>query len=157
MEMLEFQMIKFKVYVFVSGVVEEVYLKSGELVFLGMFIVQLLNFNWLKVVVDVFEFYLCVVKQGEQVKVVFFVLDEEQMAIIIMIGCIIDFFNWIFDVEVWILVFSLLIKFNLLVMMFIKDKEVEDVVIIFLEMVQQEVGGKDYVYILEDSNFGVFV
>jgi multidrug efflux pump subunit AcrA (membrane-fusion protein) len=38
--------------------------------------------------------------------------------------------------------------------MFIKDKEAEDVVTIPLEMVQQEVGGKDYVYILEDGKSG---
>jgi RND family efflux transporter MFP subunit len=156
METLEFQMTKSKVYAPVSGVVEEVYLKSGELASPGMPIVQLLNPNRLKAVADVPESYLRAVKRGEQVKVVFPALDEEQMATVTMIGRTIDPSNRTFDVEARISASSPLIKPNLLATMYIKDKEAENVVTIPLAMVQQEVGGKDYVYILEDGKSGAF-
>ncbi|MEQ8707259.1 MAG: efflux RND transporter periplasmic adaptor subunit [Phaeodactylibacter sp.] len=156
METLEFQMTKSKVYAPASGVVEDVYLQSGELASPGMPIVQLLNPNRLKAVADVPESYLRAVKQGERVKIAFPALDEEQMATVTLIGRTIDPSNRTFDVEARIVASSRLIKPNLLATMYIKDKEAKDVVTIPLEMVQQEVGGKDYVYILEDGKAGTF-
>lgn len=154
METLEFQKTKSKVYAPVSGVVEEVFIKSGELASPGMPIVQLLNPSRLKAVADVPESYLRAVRKGETVKVAFPALEEEQMATISLIGRTIDPSNRTFEVEARISAKNPLIKPNLLATMFIKDKEEENVVTIPLEMVQQEVGGKDFVYILKNGKAG---
>lgn len=74
---MEFQLIKGKVYVFIFGVVEREILQSGEIVLLGMLILQILNISKLKVVVDVLENLLCSVKFGEIVIIQFLVLDLE--------------------------------------------------------------------------------
>lgn len=156
LETLEFQMTKSEVVAPVSGVVEEVFLHGGELASPGMPIVQLLNPLRLKAVADVPESYLRAVKRGEKVKIAFPALDEEQMATITLIGRTIDPSNRTFDVEARISATSALIKPNLLATMFIKDKQEEDVVTIPLSMVQQEVGGKDFVYILDNGKAGAF-
>jgi RND family efflux transporter MFP subunit len=156
LETLAFQMTKSEVVAPVSGVVEEVFLHGGELASPGMPIVQVLNPNRLKVVANVPESYLRAVKRGEKVKISFPALDEEQMAIITLIGRTIDPSNRTFDVEARISATSALIKPNLLATMFIKDKQEEDVVTIPLSMVQQEVGGKDFVYILDNGKAGAF-
>ena len=156
METLAFQMTKSKIYAPVSGIVEEVYLKNGELASPGMPIVQLLNPNRLKAVADVSESYLRAVNRGEKVKIAFPALQEEQMATITMIGSTIDPSNRTFNVEARISASSDLIKPNLLATMFIKDKAEEDVVTIPLAMVQQEVGGRDFVYVLENGKAGAF-
>lgn len=153
-ETLEFQMTKSDIYSPGNGVVEEVYLKSGELASPGMPILQILNPNKLKAVADVPESYLRAVNRGERVRVAFPALDEEQMATVTLIGRTIDPSNRTFDVEARLSARNPLIKPNLLAIMFIRDKMEEDVVTIPLEMVQQEVGGKDYVYIVEQSPNG---
>ncbi len=153
-ETLEFQLTKSELYAPVSGVVEEVYLKSGELASPGMPIIQILNPNKLKAVADVPESYLRSVNRGEKVRIAFPALDEEQKATVTMIGRTIDPSNRTFAVEARLSARNPLIKPNLLATMFIRDKMEEDVVTIPLEMVQQEVGGKDYVYIVEQSDKG---
>ncbi|TXB61283.1 efflux RND transporter periplasmic adaptor subunit [Phaeodactylibacter luteus] len=150
-ETLEFQMTKSKVYAPASGVVERVFTQSGELASPGMPILQLLNPRKLKVVADVPETYLRAVSRGENVKVEFPALAEEQEAKINLIGQTIDPANRTFKVEAGIRTTSNLVKPNLLAVMYIKDKEMKDVVTVPLEMIQQEVGGKDFVYVLSGS------
>lgn len=150
METLALQISKAKVYSPASGVVDRLLLQSGELASPGQPILQLLNPTKLKAVADVPESYLRAVKLGERVKIAFPALGEEQEATVSLIGRTIDSANRTFKVEARIQSNSM-IKPNLLAIMYIKDKEALDVVTVPLELVQQEVGGKDFVYILKEE------
>jgi len=116
--------------------------------------VQILNPRQLKAVADVPENYLRAVQVGQTVTVEFPALGEEQQARIALIGRTIDPANRTFKVEADLKKTHPLIKPNLLAVMFIKDKERKDVVTVPLEMVQQEVGGKDYVYVVGEGEEG---
>jgi multidrug efflux pump subunit AcrA (membrane-fusion protein) len=117
-------------------------------------IVQILNTNKLKVVANVPENYLRSVKMGEKVKVNFPALESEQDARVSLIGRTIDPNNRTFAVEASIPGATKLIKPNLLAIMLINDYSEEDVVTIPVELVQQEVGGKNYVYVKEKGAEG---
>ena len=154
LETLQFQLTKGNVYAPISGVVERVVLQGGELASPGMPIVQILNTNKLKVVANVPENYLRSVKMGEQVKVNFPALESEQDARVSLIGRTIDPNNRTFAVEASISGTTKLVKPNLLAIMLINDYSEENVVTIPVELVQQEVGGKNYVYVKEKGAEG---
>lgn len=154
METLQFQLTKADVYAPVSGVVERVVLQSGELASPGMPIVQILNTNKLKVVANVPENHLRSVNRGEKVAIQFPALDMEQDARVSLIGRMIDPSNRTFTVEANISNKGGVVKPNLLAIMLINDYSEDNVVTIPLELVQQEVGGKNYVFITEDGANG---
>ena len=154
METLNFQLSKSDVYAPISGVVERVIVQSGELASPGFPIVQILNTNKLKVVANVPENYLKAVRQGEKVNVSFPALELEQEARVSLIGRMIDPSNRTFTVEAKVSGNSQLIKPNLLAIMMINDFSQDNVVTIPVELVQQEVGGKSYVFVKDSSNDG---
>ena len=151
LETLEFQLEKAKVYAPASGIVEMEILQSGEMAMPGAPIVQILNTNKLKVVVDVPENYLRSVRVGETVGIQFPALDQEQTARVSLIGRTIDASNRTFKVEANVAAKNGLLKPNLLAVMLIKDYEETDVVTIPLETVQQEVSGKSFVFVVRQE------
>ena len=157
METLEYQLTKSKVYAPVSGVAERVILQSGELASPGAPIIQILNPNKLKVVADVPESYLKAVQPGKEVKVTFPALDQEQKARISLIGNTIDPNNRTLEVEANISKTNSLIKPNLLAVMYLQDYKEENVITVPIEVVQQEVGGKDFVFVTEEGAKGAVV
>jgi len=154
LETLNFQLSKANVYAPISGVVERVVVQSGEMASPGFPIVQILNTNKLKVVANVPENHLTAVRRGESVSVSFPALGTEQNARVSMIGRMIDPSNRTFEVEANISNQGGVIKPNLLAIMMINDFSLEDVVTIPLELVQQEVGGKNYVYVVDADQEG---
>ena len=156
-ETLEYQLTKSKVYAPVSGVAESVILQSGELASPGAPIIQILNPNKLKVVADVPESYLKAVQPGKEVKVTFPALDQEQKARISLIGNTIDPNNRTLEVEANISKTNSLIKPNLLAVMYLQDYKEENVITVPIEVVQQEVGGKDFVFVTEEGAKGAVV
>lgn len=147
LETLQFQLEKSKVYAPASGVVDREVLQSGEMAMPGAPIVQILNTRKLKVVVDVPENYLRAVSVGDRVTVKFPALEQEQKARVSLIGRTVDPANRTFKVEANVSSINGLLKPNLLAVMLINDYEEPDVVTVPLETVQQEVGGKDYVFV----------
>lgn len=156
LETLKYQLTKSEVHAPAAGVVERVALQAGELAMPGAPIVQILNPRKLKVTAAVPETYLRAVRRGERVRVEFPALNLEQDARVSLIGTSIDPANRTFEVEADIQSENGLLKPNLLAVMYIKDDEQKDVVSIPLEMVQQEVSGKDYVYIKAEGKDGPF-
>ena len=152
METLEFQLTKGKVYAPISGVVEREVLQSGEIAAPGMPILQILNTNRLKVVANVPENLLRNVKVGETVTIQFPALDMERKAKVTRIGATIDPANRTFSVEVNLGGASAGLKPNLLANMMIEDYAVEDAVVIPLHLIQQEVGGKDFVFVVKEQD-----
>ncbi len=153
-ETLEYQLTKAEIHSPVSGVVEVAVLKSGELASPGAPIIQILNPNQLKVVADVPENLLTSVKRGDQVSIQYPALNEEQTARVSQIGRTIDQANRTFEVEVNVGNYKGLLKPNLLAVMLINDYTNEDAVIIPLDVIQQEVGGKKFVFISVEGDEG---
>ncbi|PHN04652.1 efflux RND transporter periplasmic adaptor subunit [Flavilitoribacter nigricans] len=151
LETLQFNLTKSKVYAPISGVVENEVLQSGEIASPGAPIVQILNTNRLKAKASVPESYLKSVTQGAMVKVSVPALDWETEARVTQIGRVIDPSNRTFAVEVALSDPQRRLKPNLLAYVYFKDYEEEDVVTIPLDQVQEEVGGKKYVFVVDRS------
>ncbi len=145
LETLDFQLSKSKVFSPASGIVEYEVLQTGELAVPGAPIVQLLNTQKLKVVVDIPENYLTAVQKGDQVLVHFPALNSEQEVRVSQIGRVIDPSNRTFKVEASVANASGFLKPNLLAIMKINDYSSTDQVVIPLKAVLQEIGGKNYV------------
>jgi RND family efflux transporter MFP subunit len=154
LETLNVQLGKSKVYAPISGVVERVMLKAGEMASPGMPLIQILNTNQVKVVASVPENYLKAVRKGDRVTVKFPALDEERQAPVTLVGRTIDPSNRTFNVEVDLGNSSGQLKPNLLATMLINDFSEDDAITLPIELIQQEVGGKNYVYVVGDSEEG---
>ncbi len=156
LETVKYQLTKTKIYAPISGVVDQVYLKSGELAGPGIPIVQILNTQKVKVVADAPESYLNKVKKGEMVTVQFPAIGKEFEARVTLIGRTINPSNRTFTVEVDLPNSDGLLKPNLLAVMLINDDLQKDVVIIPLELVQQEVSGRSFVFVKDENEKGPF-
>ncbi len=154
LESVRFQLTKANVYAPISGVVDKVFLKAGELAGPGMPIVQILNTSKVKVVADVPEIYLRSVKKGQTVRITIPALEKELNGRVSLLGTSINPANRTFSVEVNLSNSGGLLKPNLLANMYISDYAEKDVVMIPLEMVQEEVGGKSYVFVVEEGQEG---
>jgi len=151
MESLDYQLSKAKVYAPISGVVDQVNLKGGELATPGMPIVTILNTRRLQVVADLPENYLQKIRRGEMVDIRYPALDLEQTGRVSLIGSTIDQTNRTFKIEINVGNPGGQLKPNLLATVLVQDYGVEDVVVVPLDLVQQEVGGKKYVMVVEVS------
>ncbi len=156
LETVKFQLTKANVYAPISGVVDQVFLKTGELAGPGMPIVQILNTSKVKVVANVPEVYLKAVKRGDMVRISIPALQEERKGKVSLLGTSINPDNRTFSVEVNLNNKGGLLKPNLLANMYISDFEQKDAVLVPLEMVQQEVGGKSYVFVQQQGDNGDF-
>ncbi|WP_020537068.1 efflux RND transporter periplasmic adaptor subunit [Lewinella cohaerens] len=153
---LDLQLSKNKVYAPISGVVERVVLQSGELAGPGVPIIQILNTSELKLAADVPENYIRSVSRGEKVEVAVPALGIERTLPVSLIGKTVDPANRTFKVEVK-LPANPDLKPNLLAEMKIKEFVAEDVVTISMDWVQQEVGGKRFVFVLDENEDGAMI
>lgn len=151
LETLSFNLDKAKVYAPISGVVETEVLHAGEIASPGMAIVQILNTSRLKAMASVPENYLKTVSSGESVKVSVPALDWETEARITQIGRVIDPSNRTFEVEVALGDPSGKLKPNLLAYVHLKDYEEKGVITVPLDQIQEEVGGKKYLFVVDRS------
>jgi RND family efflux transporter MFP subunit len=148
LETINSQIAKANVYSPISGVVDRVLLESGELASPGMPIVQVINTSSVKVVADVPENYLPSIKRGDMVTVMIPALEKELRAKVVLIGRTINPVNRTFTVEVKLPNPTQLLKPNLLATMKIREFEEKNAMIVPLDIIQQEVSGADYVFIV---------
>jgi RND family efflux transporter MFP subunit len=156
LETINYQLTKAEVYAPSSGVVEMVNIKAGEMVSPGMPIITILNTYKVKVVANVPETYIKAIGRGEEVTIKFPALDTEKRARVTRIGNIINPANRTFEVEVEIANPKGLYKPNLLAIMMVNDNTYKDVPTVPIEMVQQEVSGRSFVYIKSEGADGSF-
>lgn len=154
LETLNFQLTKANVYAPAGGVVERVMIQSGEVTGAGTPIIQILNTSKLKVVADVPETLLRAVKLRDIVTVKFPALGLEQNASVNLIGRTIDPSNRTFKVEAALTKANRLLKPNLLSIMLVEEFDKPDAITVPVETVLQEVGGKDYVFIVQKTEEG---
>lgn len=156
METARFQLTKSNVYAPNNGVIDMIMKEAGEVAGPGQSIVKILNTYKVKVVADVPERYLPVVKKGQKVDIHFPALNEDRTLRISSVGRTINPANRTFEAEVILLNKQGTFKPNLRAIMKLKDFEAKDAVSIPLVLVQQEISGKDYVYIKAEGADGPF-
>lgn len=154
LETVKFQLTKANVYAPISGVVDQVFLKAGELAGPGAPIVQILNTSRVKVEANVPEIYIRSLKRGKPVRITIPALNEERTGKISLLGSSINPANRTLAVEVDLPNKGGLLKPNLLANMYISDYQEKNVVTIPLENVQQEVTGKSYVFVVGSGEAG---
>ncbi len=151
-ETVEYQLTKAKVYAPISGVVDRVGMEAGELAMTGAPIIEILSLNRLKVVADLPENFLQNVRRGDQVSITYPALDMEQNGRVNLIGSTINPANRTFKVEVNTGNPGGQLKPNLLAIVKVQDYAEKDVVIIPIDLVQEEVGGKKYVMVTNNQD-----
>jgi RND family efflux transporter MFP subunit len=150
MQTLDVQLKKRNIYAPISGAVDKVYLKAGEMSGPGSPIVQILNVSKVKVVTDVPETYLGKVKRGDKVSIEFPALGKNMIKNISQLGRSIDPANRTFKMEVNIDNPSGELKPNLLSIVKINDFTQKDAIFIPVDNIQQEVTGKRFVYVVKE-------
>lgn len=151
LELLELQRAKKNVYAPISGVVDAEYTKQGEVVAPGMPIIKILNTNKVKAVANVPESYLGKIKRGDRVDIYFPAIDKKVNEKVSLIGRSIDPDNRTFKVEIDLQNKGGLLKPNLLASVAINSLSLEDVVSVPTHLVQQEISGKDFLYVIENQ------
>jgi membrane fusion protein (multidrug efflux system) len=146
-ERLEFELKKADVFAPASGTVEMVMLKSGEMCGPGSPIVQILNSSSLKIVANVPEIYLPVIKRGDALKVTFPALGKEQTARVSAIGRLINPGNRTFEVEATVSNEGGLVKPNLLATVFIQDYAQKEAIVVPAELLMQDVSGQNFLMV----------
>lgn len=153
-ETLKYQLGKSEVYAPISGEVDMVFAKAGELASPGMPLVQILDSRHVKVRADVPENYLKAVRKGERVQVRIPALEETRVAPIARVGNVIDPSNRTFPIEIPLRNADGLLKPNLLAIVYLNDFTEKDAVVVPLDLLQQELGGEWYVFVAEQTDRG---
>lgn len=145
---------KSNVYAPISGTVYQVNQQVGELASPGIPIVQIMNTRSVKLAAEIPDKYIGSVKKGDQLMVKFPALDKEQKARVSLLGTMINPNNRTFKAELRLNNAKGNLKPNLSAEVLISDYSIEDVIVLTLDMVQQEVGGKEYVMVagVNDKN-----
>src|SRR5690625_7370491 len=117
----------------------------------GSPIATILDVRQLKVVGEVPGNHLGPVMRGEEVDVHFPSLQLEGKGRVILIGSKIDQANRTFKVEVRVPKASPHLKPNLLAEVSINDEKIEDVVTVPINLVQQEINGREFLMIVDKS------
>jgi len=151
LETLDFNKSKSNVYAPISGSVLSVNIKAGEMAGPGMPIITLLNVTNIKVTAEVPESYLKAIKKGDNIEVELPAIGETRTAKINLIGNAINPANRTFKIEASLKNRDKVLKPNLLANVKLNDYTEPDAVSIPVELVQQEVGGKSYVFVVKGS------
>lgn len=152
LETLEYQQSKGDIYAPISGVVDEVNIREGELVSPGAPIAVILDIRQLIATADVPENYLGSVNFGDEVTVRFPSLDAETKGRISLIGSKIDKANRTFKIEVRVGRFTKNLKPNMLTEIKLNTSTVKDMITIPINLIQQEINGKEYLMIVDQSS-----
>lgn len=149
LEQLNFQKSKGIVKAPISGTVENKSVQVGEFAAPGMPLMYIISNAKVKVIANVPETYLKVVKKGTKVRVKFPSIQEERIARITDIGRSINPGNRTFAVELKLNNRDKVLKPNMLANMFFADYANEGVMVVDNSVVLQEIDGTSYVYVAE--------
>jgi len=150
-ERMEHELGKANVYAPVSGHIEQVMSKEGEMCGPGTPIVQIVNTNTLKIVAQVPETFLGKVKVGDAVEIEFPAIESKQSGRVIKIGRMINANNRTFEVEASVDSKGGLVKPNLLATMLIQDYNKPKAISLPDDLIMQDVDGNSYVMLVIDK------
>ncbi|MDH5382810.1 MAG: efflux RND transporter periplasmic adaptor subunit [Cyclobacteriaceae bacterium] len=135
----------------ISGIVENVNIKQGELAAPGMPLVQVVNLSEFEIKATVAENYSMAIKNGTSVKLYFPDLKEEIDSEISFVGNVIDPINRTFNVVIRLKNPNIPIKPNMIVVVKVQDFTEEAGIVVPLNVIQSSDQGK-YVYVASDEN-----
>lgn len=147
LESIRFNLTKANVYAPMTGVVDMVYVKQGEMAGPGGPILKIMSTSVVKIVADVSESYLKSVKRGNRVKIEFPALERTRYGRIATIGRSINAGNRTFQIEINLSNKGGWLKPNLMALVFLNDFSAKRAVVLPTELVQQDISGKDFVYL----------
>jgi len=151
---LESQLTKKNVYAPISGVVDQEFLQEGEMSAPGLPILRILNTRKIKIVADLPENYLGSVKRNDKVSVYFPALDKTVDSRITMLGRTIDPANRTFKIEIGANNSKGDLKPNLLAEVKINNYTNNDAISVSAELVQEDVDGAKFLYVVEKDADG---
>jgi RND family efflux transporter MFP subunit len=135
----------------VSGVVDEIYRKKGELASPGFQLMRIVNLEEIYINADVSETYLSQVNEGEIVQVEFPVYPDMKMEVpIYRKGNVINPNNRTFTVQLKLKNPDRLLKPNILSVIRIKDFSADSAVVIPSVLIKQDITGS-YLYTIQQS------
>ncbi|MBX7224604.1 MAG: efflux RND transporter periplasmic adaptor subunit [Chitinophagales bacterium] len=144
---LQNQVGKSVVYAPISGVVDMVFVKTGEMAAPGMPIAKVTNLSTIKVEADISEVYAGKFRRGEQILVRFPSIDRQQTATITNITQFINPGNRTFKVQAEIAnTGDHLMVPNMVAVVALKDKQNDHAIVIPTRLIQQSAEG-EYVMI----------
>ncbi|MCD4771840.1 MAG: efflux RND transporter periplasmic adaptor subunit [Bacteroidales bacterium] len=133
----------------INGIVDEIFLKEGELGIPGMQIMQIVNLNDLYINADVAESHIADIKTGDEVVLSFSAFPEMEMKVpVFRTGNIINPANRTFKVQLKIKNQNEKLKPNLISLILINDFSVESVLVVPSEIIKQDINGS-YLYVIE--------
>lgn len=131
-----------------AGTVDEVFPKTGEIVGMGSPILRLVNLDRVSVIAEISEVYVGQLNTSTPVVAAFPSLDTSFELTVSRIGDFINPNNRSFKIEVDLPATRVALKPNLLSVLRIKDYSTAEAIIIPSRMIQEDLNGKSYVYVL---------
>lgn len=147
---LQTQLSKAVVRAPMSGVVDEVFLKLGEMSGMGAPICRMVDLNDIYVQAEVAEKYIGKVKKGDNVEVFYPSLNRSEIATVTAITQVINPGNRTFKIEIRVSNKDGFLKPNLLATVRLKDYVNPNTIIVPTRLVQISSSEK-YIYVVEDS------
>ncbi|MEM8582818.1 MAG: efflux RND transporter periplasmic adaptor subunit [Bacteroidota bacterium] len=152
---LQTQIDKQSIYAPISGAVERVMLRTGELAAPGMPIISILSTNQLIIAADVPETMMSAVRRGSELQVRIPNIDLEFESRVNTLGSTVDPANRTLKVELDVPRQHISkLKPNMLAEVEMAADEYEEVITIPINLVQQEVNGRTFVFVAKENEEG---
>jgi len=152
------QLAKFKVKAPISGTLDDLMIKEGEMAAPQKPVARIVNLDKVYVQADVSERYLPQIKKGSQVLIDFPEINKQIQSTVSYVGNFIHPNNRTFKIRVDLLNLDGELKPNLTGNIKIKDFEVPKAIVLPLSLVQEDREGNNYVFVLQpvEDKDGVF-
>jgi RND family efflux transporter MFP subunit len=135
----------------IDGVVDELFMKQGEMGNPAMPLARIVNVSEVQVKADVSEAYVPNVKRGDEVIVSFPSLSREMPLRVSNVGQFIEPANRTFKVEMKAINKDGLLKPNTLAVVKIKDFSQKNAIVIPTYLIQQSTGGEEFVFVVRQN------
>jgi RND family efflux transporter MFP subunit len=151
LESLKAQLKKAYVKAPINGVVDEIFVKQGEMANPAVPLARVVNLSEVQIKADVSEAYVPSVRKGDAVVVSFPSLQKEIPVRISNVGQFIEPANRTFKVEVRLANKDGFLKPNTLAVVKIKDFEQKNAIVIPTHLIQQSTDGKEFVFVIRQN------
>jgi RND family efflux transporter MFP subunit len=153
---LRTQMGKYKVKSPISGTIDELMIKEGEMANPQRPAARIVNLNNVYMQADVSEKYLAKIKQGKEAIVYFPELNKKIRSTVSTVGNFIHPNNRTFKIRIDLLNLDGDLKPNLTGNIKIKDYETDNAVVLPLSLIQEDRKGNNYVFVLEPTDEDIY-
>jgi RND family efflux transporter MFP subunit len=153
---LRSQLAKFKVKAPISGTLDDLMIKEGEMAAPQRPVARIVNLDKVYMQADVSEKYLSKIKKGTAVEIYFPELNKKIRSVVSYVGNFIHPNNRTFKIRVDLLNLDGDLKPNLTGNLKIKDFETQNAIVLPLSLVQEDRQGNNYVYVLKKQEDSIY-